>query len=357
LSTGTGNAEAAELVFAGYGLSAPELGYDDFAGLDVKGKFVLCFSGSPDPENEKFSQASKNAMKTARDKGALGFLRISNPIGHPNSGNYVDGFMPAMISEKIADSVLEEKDVTSAKLRDDLKFYKKPLGFSLGTKVRYKVESRHIEKATAYNIVGYIEGTDPKLKGEVVLYGAHVDHVGRPMGILFPGADDNASGSAVVMQIAEAFARMGRRPKRTVAFGLFSGEEFGILGSQHFAKNLPPQFKKIDVMINFDMVGEGDGARAGCSPRPEELKKCIEEADGVVKILRNPVRISEPKRIGGTDHTAFAVILSCPTASFGSNGPHLAYHLPGDTIFRVNPDMLAEIAKVAYLSGALFADR
>jgi len=357
LSTGSGSVDSAELVFAGYGLSAPELGYDDFAGLDVQGKFVLCFSGSPDPENEKFSEAAKNSMKTARQKGVLGFLRISNPIGHPNSDNYVDGFIPAMISEKIADSILDERGLTSAKLRDDLRLYKRPLAFALSTKVRYRVESRHFDKATAFNIVGYLEGADPKLKDEVVLYGAHVDHVGRPMGVLFPGANDNASGSAVVMQIAEAFAKMGRRPKRTVAFGLFSGEEYGILGSQHFAKNLPPQFKKIDVMINFDMVGEGDGARASCSAKPDELKKCIEEAGSIVKILRGEVRISEPKRIGGTDHTAFAVILHCPTASFGSNGPHLAYHLPGDTIFRVNPDIMAEIAKAAYLSGALFADR
>ena len=85
-------------------------------------------------------------------------------------------------------------------------------------------------------------------------------------GYLFPGADDNASGSAVVMQIAEAFAKMGRRPKRTVAFALFSGEEFGLNGSQYMAKNLPPQFKKIAVMINFDMVGEGDAPAAGNQP-------------------------------------------------------------------------------------------
>lgn len=356
LSSGTGDAVSAEIVFAGYGISAPDLGYDDYADLDVKGKFILCFSGTPE-SGEKFTAARRTVMNVAKEKGALGLLRISNPSGHPNSGNYIEGFLPAMITEDIADRLLKEKGVTAAELRQDLRLYKRPLSFPLASKISYTVESRHFPEADAYNIVGYIEGTDPALKNEVVLYGAHVDHMGRHMDILFPGADDNASGSAVVMQIAEAFSKMGRHPKRTVAFGLFSGEEYGILGSQYFAKNLPEPFHKIAVMINFDMVGEGDGARASCSPEPEELKASIEKANEVIDILGRDVRVSQPRRIGGTDHTAFAVILGCPTASFSSNGPHLGYHQPGDTIFRINPDILAEIAKVAYLAGAMFADR
>lgn len=356
LSSGTGSVEKAEIVFAGYGLSVPDAGYDDFAGIDVKGKFILIFPGSPEPR-DKFEAARENVMKTAADKGALGVIRIGDPLGSPSSGKWFEGFMPSMLSNNCADLILAEKGLTAEKLLKDLKLYDRPLSFPLSSRITCRVSSRHVAEATSCNIVGYIEGSDPRLKDEVVLYGAHVDHLGRHMGMLFPGADDNASGSAVVMQIAEAFAKMGRRPKRTVAFALFSGEEFGLLGSQYLAKNLPPQFKKIAVMINFDMVGEGDGADAVCSPFPPELKKCIEQAAASIDILRNPVRESQPKKLGGTDHTSFAVVLNCPTAAFFSNGPHLSYHKPGDTIYRINPDMMADIARVAYLSGALFADR
>ncbi len=355
-SSGTGTVEKAEIVFVGYGLSAPELGYDDYAGVDVKGKFVLCFSGSPEPR-DKFEAVRDKVVKTAAAKGALGIIRIGAPLGNPGGGNWVEGFQSVMISNEVVDQMLSEKGLTSENLLGDLQLYQKPLSFPLSSKISCKTVSRHFPDGKSCNIIGWIEGSDPKLREEVVIYGAHVDHIGRHMGLLFPGADDNASGSAVVMQIAEAFAKMGRRPKRSVAFALLSGEEYGLLGAQQLARNLPPQFKKVDVMINFDMVGEGDGAAAVCSPFPAELKKCIEQAGSSTGVLNQPVRENQPKRMGGTDHTAFAVILNCPTAAFFSNGPHLHYHLPGDKIYRINPDIMADIARVAYLSGALFADR
>ena len=355
LSTGKGEAVQAGIVFAGYGISLPEAGYDDYAGLDVKGKFVLYFSGTPEI-GDKFDEARKNVPLTARDKGALGILRISDPIATP-SGTWAEGSMGSMISESVVDLMLDEKGLTVEKLKGDLRLYKRPLSFALNSKISCKIDARRFPDGKACNIVGTIEGSDPKLKDEVVLYGAHADHMGRQFGYLFPGADDNASGSAVVMQIAEAFAKMGRRPKRTVAFALFSGEEFGLIGSQYMAKNLPPQFKKIAVMINFDMVGEGDAAAAGCSPEPPELKASIEQAGAALGGLKSPIRLNQPTRLGGTDHTSFAVILKCPTAGFFSNGPHISYHKPGDTIYRINPDILADIARVAYLSGDLFADR
>ena len=356
LSTDSGSGTV-DIVFCGWGISAPDLGYDDYAGMDVKGKAVLIFPGTPDSSNERFAEVRRKVMNIAKEKGAVAVLAITNPIGHPNSGNWVQGITCAMISEKNGDALLEEKGIKSADLRRDLELYKRPLSFALKSKARYAVESRHFADGIGRNIIGFVEGSDPKLKEECVVVGAHVDHVGRIGSLLFPGADDNASGSAVVMLIGETFARMARKPRRPVVFALFGGEEFGILGSQHMAKNLPAPFKRVDLMINFDMVGEGDGARASVSSKPEGLKAYVEGANSAVKIVRGDVRTNDPQRIGGTDHTAFAVLLKCPVASFGSNGPHLSYHLSGDQVYRVNPDIMADIARVAFLTAADWADR
>ncbi len=142
--------------------------------------------------------------------------------------------------------LLKERGIKSADLRRDLSTYKKPVSFVLGSKVSFMVESRNFPEGVGYNVAGYVEGSDSKLKTECLVVGGHFDHCGEHMGFLFAGADDNASGSAAVMTMAKAFASLKKKPKRSVVFVLFGGEEMGLMGSTHFASNLPPQFKKID---------------------------------------------------------------------------------------------------------------
>lgn len=345
------------LVFVGWGISAPELGYDDYAGLEVKGSFVLCFRGTPDPADRRFEEFDQHRvrMKTARDRGALGLVYIYPEVSANPNGDWLQGFTPAEVSEKTADLLFKERSLTSAQLKRDLAAYQKPLSFPLGAHLRYGVVSRHFPAGVGYNVVGWVEGRDPALKSECLVFGAHLDHCGRHLGVLYPGANDNASGSATVMEIARAFARGGARPRRSVVFVLFGGEEMGLLGSKHFAANIPSRFKSVAAMFNFDMTGEGDGAWCGVSAEPAAVKEAIEEADKAVNIIRG-TRVIRHVGVRSSDFAPFFQ-KGIPVASFGSNGPHLAYHQAGDTIYRVNPDIMADIARVAYRAGLRLADR
>ena len=356
LFSDSGRAEAS-LVFAGWGICAPELGYDDYAGLDVTGRFVLCFRGTPAPADTRFQEHDEHRtrMKTARDKGAVGLVYIYPEVSANPNGDWLEGFLPAEISEKAADQILKEKSLTVAGLKADLAAYQRPLSFALEARLRFSVDSRHFPDGLGYNIVGWVEGSDPKLRGECLVFGAHFDHCGRHLDILFPGADDNASGSATVMEISRAFATLNPKPRRSVLFVLFGGEEMGLQGSRYFADHLPTQFKSVAAMFNFDMTGEGDGAWGGASAEPASFKQAIEEADRRVKILRG-LGVIRQVGVRSSDFAPF-FLKGIPCASFGSNGPHLAYHQAGDTIYRLNPDIMADIAKMAFLAGCDLADR
>jgi len=356
LFSDSGQAEAG-LVFAGWGISAPELGYDDYAGLEATGCFVLCFRGTPRPSDNRFQEYDEHRrrMRTAQDKGAVGLVYIYPEVSANPNGEWLAGFLPSEISEKAADLILKEKGLTVARLKEDLASYQRPLSFPLQARLRAKVEARHFEQGIGANVVGWLEGSDPKLKSECLVFGAHFDHCGRHLNILFPGADDNASGSATVMEIARAFAALRPKPRRSVLFVLFGGEEMGLQGSRYFADHLPSPFQAVTVLFNFDMTGEGDGAWGGASAEPDWLKQAIEEADSQVKILRG-LRVIRRVGVRSSDFAPF-FLKGIPCASFGSNGPHLAYHQAGDTIYRINPDIMADIAKLAFLAGCSLADR
>lgn len=343
-------------VFAGWGISAPEIGYDDYAGLDVKGKFVICFRGTPDrdPKYVHFDE-HRTRMAAARDKGALGIIYIYDEIASNPNGDFLEGFTPAMIGLKVMDAILKEVDATSADLRKSLQAWKRPISFPLKARIRLAVESRHFPQAVGYNVVGYVEGSDPKLRRECVVIGGHFDHTGAHMGLLFPGADDNASGSASVMQAGKAFAALARKPKRSIVVALFGGEEMGLQGSTWFVGHVPGPFDKVAGMLNFDMTGEGDGLWGAVSAEPAGFKKSIETADASVKILRG-LGVISGVGVRGSDFAPF-FLGGIPAASFGSNGPHLAYHQTGDTIYRINPDIMADAAKLAFLAAHAWAER
>ena len=346
----------AETVFAGWAISAPELGYDDYAGLDIKGKFVLCFRGTPDanPGYTHYDE-HRTRMKAARDRGALGIVYIYDEIASNPNGDYLEDFTPAEISPKVMDAILKETGSTTADLKQALTAWKRPISFPLRAKIRLAVASRHFPEAVGYNVVGYIEGSDPKLRRECVVIGGHFDHCGAHMGLLFPGADDNASGSATSMEAGKALAALARKPKRSIVIALFGGEELGLQGSTWFADHMPGPFDKVAGMINFDMTGEGDGLWGAAPAEPAEFRRALEEADRSVRILRG---LGTIRGVGvrGSDFAPFFV-KGIPAASLGSNGPHLAYHQTGDTIYRINPDIMADAAKVAMLAAFAWADR
>lgn len=351
-----GGSRTGGLVFAGWGISAPDLNYDDYAGLDVTGKFVLCFRGTPDGDPKwQTHDEHRTRMATAHAKGAVGIVYIYPEIASNPNGDLIEGFTPALIAEKTADRLLQEIGTTAADLRKDLGLYKRPISFPLRSRVRVDFAARHFPEGVGYNVVGWIEGADPKLRREVVVVGAHFDHTGRHLGLLFPGANDNASGSAAVMEAAEAFARLSPKPKRSVAFVLFGGEEMGLQGSAFFVEHLPPQFGAVDGMLNFDMVGAGDALGGAAGAEPAAFRAAIEEAGGHLGTL-GPLGTIRGVGVRGSDFAPF-FRAGVPAASFSSNGPHLAYHQTGDTIFRINPDIIAQAARLAFLAAWLWSDR
>jgi Zn-dependent M28 family amino/carboxypeptidase len=206
-------------------------------------------------------------------------------------------------------------------------------------------------------VVGYVEGTDPAVAGEIIVVGGHFDGVGEHVGILFPGADDNASGSAVVMEAAEAFARNDVKPRRSVMFVLFAGEEMGSSGAEYFVAHLPAPGKSVAAFLNFDMEGVGDKLGGFMSPSLLAGKDLIEKADEGLGIVG---RMGEMKGIGNRSGDVSPFFAKgYPIASMMSNGrrPKYSYHLPGDSLDIVQPQAMANIARFTYRWAFLLADR
>ena len=128
------------------------------------------------------------------------------------------------------------------------------------TVVAMSVVNLSTRRATTSNVVGLLEGSDPRLKGETIVFGGHFDHEGVWDGKTYPGADDNGTGTAGVMELARAFARNAERPKRTLVFAVFAAEERGLLGSYFYAANPLRPFAGIRAVINFDMIGRNEAA-------------------------------------------------------------------------------------------------
>jgi Zn-dependent M28 family amino/carboxypeptidase len=201
------------------------------------------------------------------------------------------------------------------------------------------------------NVVGMIEGSDNKLKNEYVILGAHLDHVGSQAGLLFPGANDNASGSAAVLELAKAFVKGGVKPKRSVVFVLFAGEEQGLNGSKYFVDNWKKGYNKITAMINLDCVGYGDSIQVGNGKSVPDLWKIAKDLD---EISFNSM-ISRTWAGGGADATPFFEN-GIPCLYFVTTNSYDYLHLPGDKEETLNPDLFEKVVKLALLTAVEVAN-
>ena len=258
--------EDAAVAFVGYGVSAPKLGYDDYgAGIDVKGKVVAYLSGAPAmlPSNER-AYYSSGAVKDAEavKRGAIGTISFTSPddprfrwdvsVATGKQGGYawVDGQGnpsrgdPALrgsaslnhsgVEALFAGAATPAAAVFAAATKST------PQAFDLATRVSIATRSTHKDVESA-NVVAKLEGSDPALKNEHVVYIAHVDHFGRGVAMngdeIYNGAHDNASGVAIVLDVARAYAALSTRPRRSVLFLFVTAEERGLLGSDYFARH------------------------------------------------------------------------------------------------------------------------
>jgi len=268
----------AGLVFAGYGISEPSLGYDDYAGLDVKGKVVIVMRGAP----EKFSSSvmahvitTDNILKVAANHGAIGvFIVLANPgsrMPRVDDGIYsvlgTNGQVAvsatynkqinvlAAVNPSLIIPLMQKAGNDPEQIKNQLKSGV-PSSFTLDSKTALSFASTY-KDILSYNVIGKIEGLDAKLKNEYVVHSAHLDHLGidRPVegDSIYNGAHDNASGTASVLSIAKIYHQIKTKPKRSILFVLMTGEELGDLGSGYFAENPTVPAKNIVADINTDM--------------------------------------------------------------------------------------------------------
>lgn len=254
----------AELVYVGHGITAPELDYDDYATIDVKGKIIMLESGIPytknDPEMARWTPYAYHRYKfrNAVKHGAVGMIYASK-IANPNTV-HLDGFIYAHVDTKVVEQIFADAGKNYKEVRAQLKNREIPsFVFPENQKIFIRAETEYFPDAKSCNVVGMIEGSDPELKDEVIIIGGHLDGQGKMGDVIFPGALDNASGVADILGAAKALAHSKIKPKRSVLFILLGGEECGLYGSKFYTDHPLFPIEKTKMMINLDMVGNGNG--------------------------------------------------------------------------------------------------
>ena len=356
----SGNGEVtAEVVWVGYGTTAPELNYDDYKNVDVKGKIVLMnrdvpYKDARNPEYAKWVQYCYHQYKAenAVRHGAVGMLYIDGHSANPNISYHesliVTGIGPVPLADILAGLGKDNKTLLE---QIDKSF--KPASFATGKVMTMKANTtRHPEGKTC-NVAGMIEGTDPVLKDEVIIIGGHFDAVGNAGGLFVAGGLDNASGSVDIMAAAKALATSGIKLKRTVLFLLIGGEEVGLLGSKHYTKNpLFPKEKTV-TYINLDMVGNGTGLAVSAPESCQGLTEYFTKAND--RYIHRPMRTSTSGgSYYGRPRSDGLVFLAdgyrTMSLSTTDGVKPVFYHLPGDDETAVTPEIMEDVAKLIYLA-------
>ncbi len=365
-----------DVVFAGYGITASSLGYDDYAGLPSRGRIVLVMTGEPQERNPQspFRQPEhfhytelRHKVLNAREHGAAAVVVVENPGRAEDAPRPIRGTTPAWgvvavsATRAVAAALLAPAGLDLAQAQAAIDAQLAPASRPLpGVKLRVRVALVREHGDTA-NVVGLLPGTDPARRGDAVVIGAHYDHLGRgsPFSLaparadeIHPGADDNASGTAAVLGLAEAFAR-GGGARRTLVFVAFSGEELGLLGSSHYVRHPAVPLERTVAMVNLDSVGRLRDGRLHVMgvDSGQGLRALVEQAAWGLD-LRLVLR---GDAVGPSDHTAF-YNRECPVVFFFT-GTHADYHRPSDTWDKVNADGLRTIVTVAYRTARTLADR
>ncbi|MBN2772857.1 MAG: M28 family peptidase, partial [Prolixibacteraceae bacterium] len=340
-----------EMVYAGFGITAPELDWDDYAGVDVSGKIAVMETGLPytknDPTLAKWTPYAyhRYKFKNAKEHGAAGLLYVSK-IANPNT-SYIDGFIYAHIDVPVAELMFSVAGKNYSEHKKSLTAEFKPSSFEMGQSVTISAETKNFPGSKACNVVGMIEGSDPVLKDEVILLGGHLDGQGY-LGELYPSALDNASGVVDIMAAAKALAESEVRPKRSVLFVLFGGEECGLFGSEYYVNHPLFPVEKAVCMVNLDMVGNGAGFMVTNGMTYPDLYNYFSEANE--NWLHRSMRTSELRKNYGrprSDESHFenAGYKTFSLYTSGSIKP-VYYHQPYDDIEALTPEIMEDAAKL-----------
>lgn len=388
----------ASVVFVGYGLAMDSVGYNDFSGMDVRGKIILRLPGYPgshdtsttawkkfhprDRYGEYMLNRAKNA--TAKKLGARGIMEVSFandfsdnwaaniPFRYQNRfyegkddpnefyrhrmkipGDTLDPDPPViMLSRRALNYLLSAAGIDPISVRNQITASLKPASRDISSQtvhLKTTVSSRIVK---ARNVLGWIEGEDTT---RVIVIGAHYDHIGTWNGYIFNGADDNASGTVAVMTLARAFAASGIRPKYSIVFAAWTGEEKGLLGSYYYVAHPFRPIDKTLLYVNFDMISRNspdDSLRNQCTMSYTKAYKTLEDvASEKVSEARLGLNVAyrpSEKPRGGSDHTPFAE-KNVPIIYFMA-GWHDEYHTPYDQAEKADIRKTTEIIRLAYLT-------
>ncbi len=354
----------AQPVFAGFGVVSEKEGWNEYRDLDVGGKIVVVVEGAPDAleESARKDWTLLKKAKLAAENGAAGMIEIevaeagASPAGRRSyvppwpPGSCPEGFLVVRAGRNFADDLFYSarkswRDAVSKTLR-----LKRPHPLVLeGVEVEMEVHYVAGER-TAANVLGVLPGTDKNLKDEILIIGGHLDHLGvRLDGFVYPGADDNACSAAVILETARVLQAERFRPRRTICFASWAGEELGLVGSRYYLEHPVFPLEKTVAYLNIDMVGVGDadlyvGGMWEYGRFYELLKRGLSpEIQALLHSRRN---------YRGSDHSAFwnkgVTAVSLRTGELltrGLDDEHPEYHRPGDRAELVDPELLALAAR------------
>ena len=397
----------APVAFAGFGISAPELGYDDYAGLDVKGKIVLIFDHEPQEDNAASVFSGKGNTRyagtyvkvlTAQRHGAAAVMLMPEPNRkHPSNEERraripgsaqrtsrlplqaLENGEPRIplvnISEALGKELVAATGQTANAIHTAIDRDLKPQSAVLpGVIVDIEIVNLDTKRAESYNVVGLLEGTD--LKDETVIISAHYDHDGPAfnLGALFPGADDNGSGTVGVVALAHAFMKAQVKPRRSILFAVFAAEERGLLGSYHYANQPLRPLAGTRAVINFDMIGrdetpstQTDGLIDIASDTSNEMNlvgayyspdyaKAVERSNEYVGLRLNYKWDREPALNVFFRSDQYPFVLKDIPALWWFTGFHPDYHQVTDSVEKINFPKMVKILKLAYRSTLDFAN-
>jgi hypothetical protein len=379
-----------DVVFAGYGITAPELKYDDYQGIDVKGKIVFVLRHEPGEEDSSSVFKGKLAtdysnvntkVRIAVEHGAVAVLVATDPLNHtmltargfpwPSLSKFIpkdalpytlaaeesEKIPVAHVGPKVIETLFGSVDSLRA-LQASIDRTVAPRSFALkGTSASVRTTTV-IDRAETRNVVGLIEGRDPALKDQLVILGAHYDHVGYKKehapgeDYIFNGADDNASGTTAVLGIAAAFGAADQRPRRSVLFIAFAGEEKGLFGSEYYSRKPLFPLNKTIAMLNMDMVGRNsvDSLSLIGGGKESAINRLTrEENEGIGFVL-----VDELLSGGGSDHQSFSK-RNVPVLFYHS-GLHRDYHQVSDHAEAIDMNKVARVARLVYRTAWRLAD-
>jgi hypothetical protein len=403
---------SAPLVFAGYGITAPGVGYDDYAGLDAGGKIVVVFEHEPqetDPHS-RFNGTGNTRYATTRVKalnaqahGALAVLILAEPNRkHPSNLERVTRIggsvtrvqkLPsqaladdplqipvAVVSDTVGAALLANAGASPQALQTAIDADLSPQSRLLsGDRVTLHLENRQRSRGVTHNVVGLLRGSEPRLAAETIIISAHHDHDGAsPNGgggnDIWHGADDNGSGTVGVVELARAFAANPARPKRSILFVVFAAEERGLLGSYYLAAHPLRALATTRAMINFDMIGRDEAPSdqtTGLIEIPSDTKNRLNLIGGAyspdflrtVRLANQSIGLELDDRF---DHEnalntffrsdQFPFVLHDVPAFWFFTGFHPDYHHVTDTVEKIDYLKMTRILQLAYLSAWHFGD-